>query len=86
MRRSLAIHAPERALGAALVERLLDPGTEGAALELSGGRVEQGEGEREGEGEGGALWVFEQGNAQASRKQVEPVLRRLLEDPGLAFG
>lgn len=79
MQRGLAIYAPERALGAALVERLLSPETEGPALALAGA------GEGRGDAEGGGLWVFGQGNAQASRKQVEPIVRVLLEDPALAF-
>lgn len=79
MQRGLAIYAPEMALGAALVERLLNPETEGPALALTLAR------EGEGDVEGGGLWVFRQGNAQASRKQVEPILRVLLEDPAFAF-
>lgn len=82
MRRGLAVYAPEKALGAALVERLLNPETEGPALELA---PQTGEGEGD-VGGGGGLWVFGQGNAQASRKQVEPIVRALLEDPALAFG
>lgn len=83
MQRGLALFAPDKALGAAVVARLLDPEAEGAALELTEAGEEVGGKE---DGEGGAVWVFAQGNAQASRKQVEPVLRRLLEDPALALG
>ncbi len=77
MERGLAIYAPDKGLGAALVARLLAPEAEGAAL----GLVEAGPVQEDGDGGGGALWVLGQGNTQASRKQVEPVLRRLLEDP-----
>lgn len=82
MRRGLAVYAPEKALGTALVERLLNPETEGPALELVLQVGEWGEGGAE----GGGLWVFGQGNALASRKQVEPIVRVLLEDPALAYG
>jgi hypothetical protein len=79
MQRGLAVYATERVVGAAVVARLVAPEGEGAVLELSE-LSEVGEWE-----EGGALWVFWQGNTQSSRKQVEPVLRRLLEDPALTL-
>jgi len=79
LQRALAIYTPDPSLGEALVELLLSPGTEAAGLALES--LEGGmEGGREGGGEGRRVWCFRQGNTQASRKQVEPILRRVLEE------
>ncbi len=79
LRRSLAVYAPVPSVGAALVDLLLSPDTEAAGLALE--LVPVGS-EEDGDGDGALrkLWCFHQGNTQASRKQVEPILRRLLEE------
>eukprot|EP00624_Nannochloropsis_granulata_P000696 evm.model.NODE_1278_length_22383_cov_20.731983.5 len=85
LQRALAIYAPDPRFGARLVELLLSSGTEAEGLALE--PVEVGEGGTAG-GRGGErrLWCFRQGNTQASRKQVGPILKRVLEErEGMLF-
>jgi hypothetical protein len=77
-------------IGQLLAMLLQAPETEAAGLELTPLKVslEGGEGEGNGSGGGGGggddggrkLWCFSQGNTQASRKQVQPILQRVLEE------
>lgn len=81
LRRALAIYASRPSFGSRLVELLLSSGTEAEGLALEPVEVEVGgiDGGRGGERR---LWCFRQGNTQASRKQVGPIFKRILEEGG----
>jgi len=81
LRRALAIYASHPSFGSRLAELLLSSGTEAEGLALEPVEVEVGgiDGGRGGERR---LWCFRQGNTQASRKQVGPIFKRILEEGG----
>jgi hypothetical protein len=89
IQRTLAVYASCPVLARTLATLLLTPETEAGDLLLElWPRPEWGDRERcnEGGDREQRLWCFKQGNVQASRKQVEPILRRLLEDnEGILF-